>query len=92
MSRSSWKLPYVESSIIKKISSLRVVKKGSSFSLKTWSRSSTICSDFVNLRFRIHNGKEFIPLVISPEMIGHRLGEFVPTRVRYEFKKKKKKK
>jgi len=91
MSRSSWKFPYVESSLLKKISSTRI-KKGNSFSVKTWSRSSTICSDFVNLRFRVHNGKEFVPIVISADMIGHKLGEFIPTRARYEFKKKKKKK
>lgn len=91
MSRSSWKFHYIESSLLKKVSILRV-KKGNSFSVKTWSRSSTICSDFVGLRFRVHNGKEHLPLVISADMIGHKLGEFVPTRVRYEFKKKKKKK
>lgn len=91
MSRSSWKFDYIESSLLKKVSRQRV-KKGNSFSVKTWSRSSTICSDFVGLRFRIHNGKEFIPIVISSDMVGHKLGEFVPTRVRYEFKKKKKKK
>lgn len=91
MSRSSWKFHFIESSLLKKLSSLRV-KKGNSFSVKTWSRSSTICSDFVGLRFRVHNGKEHLPLVISTDMIGHKLGEFVPTRVRYEFKKKKKKK
>jgi small subunit ribosomal protein S19 len=91
MSRSSWKFHYIESSLLKKVSTLRV-KKGNSFSVKTWSRSSTICSDFVGLRFRVHNGKEHLPLVISADMIGHKLGEFVPTRVRYEFKKKKKKK
>jgi len=91
MSRSSWKFYYIDSSILKKVSSMRA-KKGKAFSIKTWSRSSTICSDFVNLRFRVHNGKEFVPLVISSEMVGHKLGEFIPTRVRYEFKKKKKKK
>jgi len=56
MSRSSWKFYYIDSSILKKVSSMRA-KKGKAFSIKTWSRSSTICSDFVNLRFRVHNGK-----------------------------------
>ena len=91
MSRSSWKFHYIESSLLKKVSSQRI-KKGNSFSVKTRSRSSTISSDFVGLRFRVHNGKDFIPVVISPEMVGYKLGEFVSTRVRYEFKKKKKKK
>jgi len=91
MSRSSWKCHYIESSLLKKVSSQRL-KKNNSFSVKTWSRSSTICKDFVGLRFRVHNGKEFFPVVVSSDMIGHKLGEFVPTRVRYEFKKKKKKK
>lgn len=91
MSRSSWKLQHIESSLLKKISSQRI-KKGNSFSVKTRSRSSVISSDFVGLRFRVHNGKDFMPFNISSDMIGHKLGEFVSTRVRYEFKKKKKKK
>lgn len=57
-----------------------------------WSRSSTIVADFVGLRFRLHNGKTFFPLVIGRDMVGYKFGEFVPTRARYEFKKKKKKK
>jgi len=91
MSRSSWKSSYVENSLLTKVFSNKI-KKGTSFSLKTWTRSSTIVSDFVGLRFRLHNGKEFIPLLISSDMVGYKFGEFVPTRVRYEFKKKKKKK
>lgn len=91
MSRSGWKAFYVENSLLKKVF-FQKLKKGSSFSLKTWSRSSTICSDFVGLRFKVHNGKDFFPVVVSSDMIGHKFGEFVPTRVRYEFKKKKKKK
>lgn len=91
MSRSSWKSSYVENSLLTKVFCIKI-KKGTSFSLKTWSRSSTIISDFVGLRFRLHNGKEFFPLVVSSDMVGHKFGEFVPTRVRYELKKKKKKK
>ena len=91
MSRSSWKSAFVENSLLKKVFSQKL-KKGSSFSIKTWSRSSTICSDFVGLRFRLHNGKDFFPVVISSDMVGRKFGEFVSTRVRYEFKKKKKKK
>lgn len=91
MSRSSWKSSHVENSLLTKVFSSKI-KKVNSFSLKTWSRSSTIVSDFVGLRFRLHNGKDFFPLVISQDMVGYKFGEFVPTRVKYEFKKKKKKK
>jgi small subunit ribosomal protein S19 len=91
MSRSSWKSLYIENSLLKNFF-FQKLRKGSSFSLKIWSRSSTICSDFVGIRFRIHNGKDFVPLVVSNDMVGHKFGEFVSTRVRYEYKKKKKKK
>lgn len=91
MSRSSWKGPFVERSILKKLMVFHE-KNQSSGTLKTWSRSSTICPNFVNYRFRIHNGKEFFPVLITQAMVGYKLGEFVPTRARYEFKKKKKKK
>lgn len=86
----AWKIAYTQNSLIEKVISLK--KKGKAFSLKTWSRSSTIISYFVGLRFRVYNGKIFFPLVITPEMVGYKLGEFVATRARYEFKKKKKKK
>lgn len=78
----------VNNSILNKISN--TPNKIPSF--KTWSRSALICSDFVGLKLRVHNGKDFVPLIISSEMIGYRLGEFVSTRAKYEFKKKKKKK
>lgn len=61
-------------------------------SLKTWSRASTIRKELFGVRVRVHNGKDFLPLLITPEMYGHKLGEFLGTRARYEFKKKKKKK
>lgn len=86
----SWKIAYTQNTLLEKVASLKDKKKSSS--LKTWSRSSTIISDFVGLRFRIHDGKDFFPLLITPEMVGSKLGEFAPTRARYEFKKKKKKK
>ncbi len=60
--------------------------------LKVWSRSLKVIDKLIGRRLRVYNGKEFIPLLVVPEMLGHRLGEFVPTRARYEFKKKKKKK
>jgi small subunit ribosomal protein S19 len=91
MSRSSWKLPFIDTSLLQRVS-VQKSKRGTSFSLKTRSRSSVINLDFVGLRFRIHDGKNFSPLVVSSDMIGRKFGEFVPTRARYEFKKKKKKK
>lgn len=90
MSRSSWKLDFINNCLLRKVCFLK--EKRSSFSLRTWSRSSTVCSDFVGLRLRVHNGRDFYPVQISEGMLGHKLGEFVPTRVKYEFKKKKKKK
>ena len=82
-------LNYINKSLLKKIVSN---SKNESFSFKVWARSTIIIKDFVGLKLRIYNGREFIPLSIIPDMIGHKLGEFVPTRARYEFKKKKKKK
>ena len=78
MARSVWKGPFVHPSLLKKVDKL----KGSSNTrpIKTWSRHSTIIPDFVGLSFLIHNGKTFIPITISEEMVGHKLGEFSPTR------------
>ena len=78
MSRSIWKGPFVDPSLIKKIEKL----KGQSNKppIKTWSRKSTIIPEFVGCSFLIHNGKKFIPIKISEEMVGHKLGEFSPTR------------
>ena len=78
MTRSIWKGPFVHPSLLKKIDKL----KGQSGKkpIKTWSRNSTIIPDFVGHSFMIHNGKSFIPITISEEMVGHKLGEFSPTR------------
>ena len=78
MARSVWKGPFVEESLMKKIDKLKndTTKKP----IKTWSRKSTIIPDFVGFSFLIHNGKSFIPITISEEMVGHKLGEFAPTR------------
>jgi len=78
MARSVWKGPFVEESLIKKVEKLKndPIKKP----IKTWSRNSTILPDFVGVSFLIHNGKKFIPITISEEMVGHKLGEFAPTR------------
>jgi len=78
MTRSIWKGPFVHPSLLKKID--KVKDKTNQKPIKTWSRDSTIIPDFVGLSFLIHNGKSFIPITISEEMVGHKLGEFAPTR------------
>ena len=78
MSRSIWKGPFVDPSLIKKVEKLK--DKSNKPPIKTWSRKSTIIPDFVGYSFLIHNGKKFIPIKISEEMVGHKLGEFSPTR------------
>ena len=78
MTRAIWKGPFVEESLIKKVEKQKneINKKP----IKTWSRKSTIIPEFVGLSFLIYNGKKFIPLTISEDMVGHKLGEFAPTR------------
>lgn len=77
MSRSSKKGPYVDQKLLKKISKL---KPGDKTAIKTWSRDSEIAPEMVGFTFDVHNGKAFIPVLIREEMVGHRLGEFAPTR------------
>ena len=78
MTRSVWKGPFVHPSLLKKIDKLKDAPNKKP--IKTWSRNSTIIPDFVGHSFMIHNGKSFIPITISEEMVGHKLGEFAPTR------------
>ena len=78
MTRSVWKGPFVEESLIKKAEKQK--NESGKKPIKTWSRNSTIIPDFVGHSFMIHNGKSFIPITISEEMVGHKLGEFAPTR------------
>ena len=78
MSRSVWKGPFVDPSLIKKVEKLK--DQPSKTPIKTWSRKSTIIPDFIGHSFLIYNGKKFIPIKISEEMVGHKLGEFSPTR------------
>ena len=78
MSRSVWKGPFVEESLIKKVDKYKTDPK--KIPIKTWSRKSTIIPDFVGVSFLIYNGKKFIPITISEDMVGHKLGEFAPTR------------
>ncbi len=77
MSRSSKKGPYVDPKLLKKISKM---KTGDRTVIKTWSRDSEISPEMVGFVFGIHNGKNFIEVSISEDMVGHRLGEFSPTR------------
>ena len=78
MGRSIKKGPYVEPSLLKKIE--RIKKGGEKKPIKTWSRRSTITPDFVGYTFAVHNGKDFLRVYISEDMVGHKLGEFSPTR------------
>jgi len=78
MARGIWKGPFVDPSLLKKIDKLKSGDKKKP--IKTWSRKSTIIPEFVGHSFLIHNGKNFIPITISEEMVGHKLGEFSPTR------------
>ena len=78
MSRAVWKGPFVDPSLIKKVEKLK--SQSSPTPIKTWSRKSTIIPEFVGFSFLIYNGKKFIPIKISEEMVGHKLGEFSPTR------------
>ena len=78
MSRSVWKGPFVDPSLLKKVEMLK--NQNNSTPIKTWSRKSTIIPEFVGISFLIYNGKKFIPIKISEEMVGHKLGEFSPTR------------
>ena len=78
MSRAVWKGPFVEESLMKKVDKYKTDPK--KIPIRTWSRKSTIIPDFVGVSFLIYNGKKFIPITISEDMVGHKLGEFAPTR------------
>ena len=78
MARSLKKGPYVEESLLKKVQTLN--KDNKKTVIKTWSRRSTIFPDFVGHTIAVHNGKDFIPVYITEEMVGHKLGEFALTR------------
>jgi small subunit ribosomal protein S19 len=78
MPRSLKKGPYVEESLLAKVEKMN--QSARKQPIKTWSRRSMITPDFVGLTFSIHNGKTFLPIFITENMVGHRLGEFAPTR------------
>ena len=78
MARSIKKGPYVEAHLIKKVEEMN--KSGKKLPIKTWSRRSMIIPEFVGHTFAIHNGKQHLPIFITENMVGHRLGEFAPSR------------
>jgi small subunit ribosomal protein S19 len=79
MSRSIKKGPYIEPSLMKKIEAM--TKDNSKKAIKTWSRRSTVIPDMIGHTFMVHNGKKFIPVFVTENMVGHKLGEFSPTRL-----------
>ena len=79
MARSIWKGPFVDSTLIKKAE--KSSESGKKEVIKTWSRRSMVIPDMVGMTISVHNGREHIPLVISENMVGHKLGEFAPTRI-----------
>ena len=81
MARSIWKGPFVDGYLLKKVQ--EAAKAGSRSAIKTWSRRSTILPQFVGLNFAVHNGKDFMPVFITEEMVGQKLGEYSPTRTYY---------
>ncbi|MDK2818420.1 MAG: 30S ribosomal protein S19 [Spirochaetota bacterium] len=82
MARSIKKGPYIDASLYKKVSAVQdTIASGNSKPIKTWSRRSTVLPEMIGLTFQVHNGKMFIPVYVNENMVGHKLGEFSPTRV-----------
>jgi small subunit ribosomal protein S19 len=81
MPRSIKKGPYIESKLFQRVNQAQ--ESRSSKAIKTWSRRSTIVPEMVGLTIAVHNGKKFVPVFISENMVGHKLGEFSPTRIFY---------
>ncbi|MBI4032950.1 MAG: 30S ribosomal protein S19 [Candidatus Blackburnbacteria bacterium] len=78
MARSRKKGPFVDPNLIKKVKAMGTTRKEP---IKTWARSSQIPPEFVGFRFLVHNGKNFVEVFVTEDMVGHRLGEFAPTRM-----------
>jgi len=81
MTRSVWKGPFVDGYLLKKADATHA--SGRKDVIKTWSRRSTIMPQFVGLTFGVHNGQKHVPVLVSEDMVGHKLGEFAPTRTFY---------
>jgi len=78
MSRSTKKGPYIDHNLMEKVDAM--ISSGEKKVVKTWARKSDISPEFVGFTFNVHNGKKFIPVYITEQMVGHKLGEFAPTR------------
>ncbi len=78
MTRSAWKGPFIDGHLLKKVDEVR--QSGKNTPIKTWSRRSTILPQMVGLTLAVHNGNKFIPVLVTDNMIGHKVGEFAPTR------------
>ena len=78
MARSVWKGPFVDLYLLKKAETAQ--EENSTKPIKTWSRRSTILPQFVGLTFNVYNGRKFVPVSVNEDMVGHKLGEFAPTR------------
>ena len=81
MARSVWKVPFVDGYLLKKADNSRA--SGRNEVIKIWARRSTIMPQFVGLTFGVHNGQKFIPVMVTENMVGHKFGEFSPTRTYY---------
>ncbi len=79
MARSVKKGPFVQDSLVKKVTAMN--SRSEKRVVKTWSRASTVIPDFVGHTFAVHNGNKFIPVYVTENMVGHKLGEFAPTRL-----------
>jgi small subunit ribosomal protein S19 len=79
--RSVWKGPFFDRYLLKKAATVK--ESGRKDVIKTWSRRSTILPQFVGVTFGVHNGHKFVPVFVSENMVGHKLGEFAPTRTYY---------
>jgi small subunit ribosomal protein S19 len=81
MPRSVWKGPFVDGYLLAKAEKMMDAPRRDA--IKTWSRRSTIMPQFIGLTFQVHNGHKFVPVNVNEEMVGHKLGEFAPTRTYY---------
>ncbi len=81
MTRSVWKGPFVDGYLLKKVETAQ--SSGRKSAITTWSRRSTIIPQFVGVTFGVHNGRKHIPVMVTEDMVGHKLGEFAPSRTYY---------
>ena len=79
MARSRKKGPFIDGHLVKKVRAAK--ESGSKKPIQTWSRRSTVTPDMVGITFAVHNGKKFLPVFVNENMVGHKLGEFSPTRI-----------